>query len=154
MNKRYKIRFEIFTLAAYRGLLISRNSTLLLFVIASFINMYLGYSGSPIYILMVLLFLPFILIQTQKNKERSHSLFVLSSIAKQYHYDKSVSVANQITYVIMILLSSLWYINFQSISHSYDWFRYAPVIILTLSLSIRILSTLYYIRRIHHILKN
>lgn len=148
MSEKNKLSMEIFLIASYCGLMKSKYILLVVFVIISFFNMYLGYTPTSIYILMVLVFLPYIITQVLQNRRVEEGTLTLSSYAKKYHYSKIVSIANNLTYTLVILLILLWILNFKTYPHKHLWFSKVPSAMMIIGISSRILITIYYTLKI------
>jgi hypothetical protein len=154
-EKAMTMKNEIRALANFRALLISKRYISFLLVLTS---LYLGimrYVMSPLYILIVFQVLPPIIAFTLKDYAQKYKYqllinatndkpFLLSHLKVKYKYSKVKYIANSISYVLAVILISLWQYSNKASNNINAFLVYAPVLILTTGIILRFLAILFY----------
>lgn len=162
MNEKAAVmKKEIRAIASYRALMISKwfiSSALLITAL------YLGirrFPISPLYILLFLNALPVIISYTvndysrkSKNKiiqnMQKDDFFLLASLKKKYKYTKLRYISNSLSYLVALVLISLWQYNYNAFYYIPANFKYLPVRILATGLAIRLLGIVFYRLKLHY----
>ena len=146
---------EIRAVAYYRALIISKwflTSVLLIMAL------YLGlrrFPISPLYILLFLNVLPPILsfAVIDYSKKAQYKLlqnmvrendFLLGTLKKKYNYSKLRYISNSASYLISLILISLWQYNYSQSYYLPEHLRLIPILSLSVSILIRILGSGFY----------
>ncbi len=155
------MKYEIRTIANYRGLILSKYY---IAVLLSLMSLYLGHTKqnpSSLYILVILAVLPYALssgLRDYSGKGRhpllvriaSERHFLLDNLKKTYHYTSTGHIANSVTYPILLILIGLWQYKNNSSSISNDFLRNAPVFIISSGLLLRLAGTAFYRLKLPH----
>lgn len=156
MNEKASImKKEIRAVAHYRALLISKWYLSFLLLI---VGLYLGikrFPISPLYILLFLNALPPIFSFAAKDygsKSQNRILqdiitdkpFLLGTFIKKYKYSKLHYVSNSASYLISLILISLWQYNYNQQYYIPTFLKMTPIIILVTSITLRMLGIIYY----------
>ncbi|MGB4659453.1 MAG: hypothetical protein WBI07_09750 [Mobilitalea sp.] len=146
---------EIRMIANYRAL---TQCKLILSLFLGITTLYLGYISyavSPLYILILLNFLPPILTSALKGNQNNIKIkrladalldtpFQLSSLKRKYKYSKTKYFANMVSYILAIFLILCWQYNYLTSESSHTMLFYFPLAALCLGLITRLLLIIIY----------
>jgi len=160
-QKALSMKKEIRIISKYRALIISKYYLFLLLILVSLYLGMINYAMSPLYIAIILYFLPMIVGFALKDyaKKYRHKIlisiieespFLLNHMKSKYKYSKLNYISNAIAYVIALLLIALWQYNYSTMVRINPFLQIIPVLILFSALTLRYLGIIYYQIKLHY----
>ncbi len=154
-EKATSMKYEIRTVANYRGLMISKYYLAVSLLLTSLYLGFLRYNLSSLYILFILAVFPYALsagLRDCSSKGKSSFLarlasekrFLLSNLQKKYKYTHISHTANSIVYPIILILIGLWQFRNGSVPGMDDYLRNLPAFLLLTGLLLRLAATIFY----------
>ena len=141
MYKSNPLDTELFLFSKYKAAHIARNYLLITLSILGLIYIYKGYSTTPIYIVVLLFFVP--LIMSTKNKQLKEPKFQLSYIKYKLDYSKQHSINLRVHHLVATLLLYVWWVHLLHTSPSVLK-RSVPLILIISDLLIITIGRYYY----------
>ena len=163
MTKSTIMKHEIWKVSNYRTLIFTTYYMSFYLIICTLYNGYMGYALSPFYILILLHIMPPILshiiinISAQSNSiwfknPLKNNPFLLTSLQRKYNFNKQDYIIRSFNFYFILFLIILWQINYRSSTLFYQWYSFAPGVLLGSLVLLRILGTLIYYVKIHYTL--
>ena len=149
------LKRELWIVAKYRALIITRYLLLLFLISGTFIVSYFDYALSPLYILLLFSILkyysPKINWLSPYVKEPE---FQLTTVKKKYDYKRIHYLSHFITFHFVLVLLFLWQFNYITLPDMNRWLVLLPGFILLTGVIIRFVGSLYYYFKLDHALSN
>ena len=154
---------EIWMISNYRALIISKYFLSLCLFIAFYFARFFQYIMSPMYILIVLNAFPPILSfafkDYAKKNDNKFSIyatkerpFLLNSLKRKYNYSRVNDISNSLTFLLTLLLLSLWQYNFNTLHNIPNKLIYLPSMIVITSVILRLFGIIFYKIKLHYTL--
>jgi hypothetical protein len=154
-DKAVIMKKEIRAVAYYQALIISKR---LLSILLLLMSLYLGllrFPMSPLYVLLFLNALPFVISYaskeySKKNQNRillelvKDDPFLLSTLKKKYKYTKLRYMSNSVSYLFSLFLIGLWQYSYRIHYYIPDNLQNIPVLFLSSSLLVRLIGIIFY----------
>lgn len=154
-DKSLLMKHEIRNVSGYRALIVSKYYFITVLSLITIYLCILRLAASSLYILLSPVLLPSVLNYVIRDhaKKSHHKLwneilqerpFCLSILKSKYGYSRLNYVSNSITYLVTILLTGLWQLNYSLTENLSPYIDKLPFFVLISGLTLRILAVIIY----------